>query len=820
MGWRSGIKMAITVCLFLSHASLVNAQVGTIIIIDQDTDPTTGISIDPGTGEPIFGTDPDPGNEFGGGSGGSSGGSSGSSGGGYTYGGGGSYGGGTQPAMTAVNPSMIPDIKCSLIDDHPYRDLAEAVNNLFNAVNPQDVCKTDPAAAPIFANSDSIRLAKDNVLAQWATLNGSGDPAMAKPFDSATFGTSLQSIVEGIQAIGSTVQTGLSPKCATALSKLDIIGKVGDIASAIAPYALLGAATHPGLAKIVLGAVGTGTVAKVMNSVGSKATMDMSTQINRRALMQNICEFFKIHRKLEFLNLVKATSIDAVLRDIQNDKEIKRSQLRDRLTQGGGNQKMLNLATFRDRTKAKIKLIDEQYRNDSKRYAETNFAKEAEGAEKCSIVKALLTDTSEKSLTKSVRKNIETALNVVEIQSKKIAKSKDKEGKDIVDTEFAPDGVAQTLLDSEKDLQIQFVKVKDTPSECAATAKAYMNNLARLLSRTYTTILVARERLKIISQADKAFSMFSIDEDRIEKEGEYKSKLARILTDMKQTGSFIDASEIEIQMNLLRTSLFEVSSGNFYSNAKSPAMAWLIEINNHYQRTIGNFNGNLAMLRSRLFHQKTETGKSQKPLQGLAQGSTAGFGLLFDKAVRGAKNSFVRWWKNDNLQTKSESDLQSVQSLEYVTAANYPKATQSHAYMCDNLKAITVDWTAAMDHWATQKLFCETIHEIKKSGIGQDITDHCFGQKDEDQKYWIKIPLLEQTRLGWIQGNAKKDALLVRSKLAELQCPNDDPSLQQPQPKKDGENGGSNDGNSGSSAISATNAPPAVTIEPKLDIFD
>lgn len=299
--------------------------------------------------------------------------------GGYNYGGSGGYGNPTgQPNMTGVDVSQMPEIKCALLEDRPYLDLTAAITNLRSHVNPQDPCLKDSNEFnSVYQNSESLKTAAASIVGMWHTTTpdmvAPGTTPVATIPDMNQFNQNLQALVSGFAKIGDTLgnTTFTNSKCGKKLSTSGILSAVGDVATAIAPFALLGASLNPqwslGL-KFVMGLTGAGSVAKIMSSMKRQSSMDMTNPQNRMAFLLNTCEYFRIQRKMRFFNLVKAGKINEMIQQINDLKRARYVVLtKKRGTFSAVQQETIGQVVVEQKRKfSELAVLEKQYQADSK----------------------------------------------------------------------------------------------------------------------------------------------------------------------------------------------------------------------------------------------------------------------------------------------------------------------------------------------------------------------------------------------------------------------------------------------------------------------
>ncbi len=230
------------------------------------------------------------------------------------------------PGMLAIPETMVPGIICPLVDSRPNPELMTAINQLFNYAIPFKNCRPENAnqLAELQAR---MKQSAEELKVTYGEVNSG--VANAGSIDLGKVDANIQNIVTGISSLGQMISKNPlanDPVCGQSDMKHgEIIKAMGNLVTSVAPYALLlasigsggvapaagaVAATKPLMAslakpvfKFILGAFAVGTVTNVYSDLLVNGTMDMRKPDQREALRQNLCEYYRIEQRLNFLKL-------------------------------------------------------------------------------------------------------------------------------------------------------------------------------------------------------------------------------------------------------------------------------------------------------------------------------------------------------------------------------------------------------------------------------------------------------------------------------------------------------------------------------------
>ncbi|MFN7262974.1 MAG: hypothetical protein ACK5UJ_04145 [Pseudobdellovibrionaceae bacterium] len=633
--------------------------------------------------------------------------------------------------MTGVETSGVPGMSCPLIDNRPHGELLAAVENLYRHINPVDQCQNNSEVEKMSRLAEQLRASGTSLNSMW----NNPEALVADPTRLSEFQRQMESMVSGMNLIGETLTNNslMNSKCGRQLmSGTGILQALGDLATSLAPFALLGASINPSWSvgiKLILGVTGAGSLSKILSEMNEKGTLDMRKPENRLAVLQNTCEFSKIAQRVRFLKLAQSGQIDQVTNELKMMKN--RTQ---RVMLSSASDKVMTLVQAREDIQGKLESARRQNRKDS---SELNaMMRQLQQAQDdmlyCTEARFLAANYDQED--QFPRTAVENFRMLIKNQGNQM-------------TQVQARLLAKELQFRERLMSIPEASLESRLNDCARSGKIYVEQLKQLVIATDETIKKHELSLNAQLMKDSDYASYQAKERAAVREIETLTKVGSILERLNQDNSVIDKSEMHTQMYLLKASLF--NSESFMR--KSPVFAWLQFSNEQFVRAAGRFEFEWNDMLNRAY-KMTEAGAGNYEQIIALSAATGGFVLMGNPLME----AIVR-------------DRKASQNLGNLTVKVAPVGTAQHADACQRLENTWLEWAAALDHLAAQDFFCKTIRNLVDGTVERKIVDHCYGDIGLDGRVNRKS-LISRNQTALVQKSFKNKAQIVSKKMKELSC--------------------------------------------------
>jgi len=634
-------------------------------------------------------------------------------------------------AMAGVATSGVPGMSCPLIDNRPHGELLAAVENLYRHINPIDQCQNNSEVEKMSKLAEQLRSSGASLNAMWKNP----DALVADPTQLSEFQRQMESMVSGMNMIGETLTNNslMNSKCGRQLmTGTGILQALGDLATSLAPFALLGASINPSWSvgvKVILGVTGAGSLSKILSEMNDEGVLDMKKPENRLAVLQNTCEFSKIAQRVRFLKLAQSGQIDLVTNEL---KMMKNRTQRVMLSQA--SDKVMTLVQAREDIQEKLEAARRQNRKDS---SELNamlrqLQQTQDDMLYCTEARFLAGNYNQED--QFPRTAVENFRFLIKNQGNQM-------------TQVQARILAKELQFRERLTAIPEANLEARLNDCARSGKIYVEQLKQLVIGTDETIRKHELSLNTQLMKDPEYATYQAKERAAVREIETLAKVGSILERLNQDNSVIDKSEMHTQMYLLKASLF--NSESFMR--KSPVYAWLDFSNEQFARAAGRFESEWNDMVNRAY-KMTEAGAGNYERLVALGAATGGFVVM-----------------SNPLMEAIMRDRKASQNLGNLTLKVAPMGTAQHTAACQRLENTWLEWAAALDHLAAQDFFCRTIRNLVDGSVEKKIVDHCYGDIGFDGKR-NRQSLISKNQTTLVQKSFKSRAQIVSQKMKELSC--------------------------------------------------
>lgn len=644
-------------------------------------------------------------------------------------------GGSQRPSQRDMKPiprSMISGATCPLTENRPHADLLEAIANLSRYVKPTPACANDADLSKVSNATVQMQSSAQNLMKMWENP----DILTADPTQLVKFEQGVQSFITNLNYIGETISNNdfMKSECGGKLMKgAGIVKAIGDLATAIAPLALLVAAANPGAGavKAVLGLTTFGSASKVLESIAKDQALDIENADNRTALLENTCEFSKIAQRVRFLKLAQSGQIQEVTNEIRLFKTNAYSRLQSAI-----NDRVNEMITIRDGIMKELTEASKISRADNlefKPIADAVRAKQLDDNLMCILGR---------NLAKSANNPKAFPLRAVENY------------KFLLNNQKTTSTAQSFLIDAEETFRGQLIEMATNKSirtqSCASISKSYIDAISRILTSTTATIKKHQAYVRSKMNSDKDMANYEDQEQAITQEVNNMTKIGNILERLNEDNSAIDKAEMNTQMNDLKRALFDGGRQYWVMPAPSPVRSWLEFMDEQFENSVIRLN---------------------KELSSLIKGACE---LTKSKCdSRSFQPSKEQMQMNDYQKQQLSQyliDVKAAQNLTNITPQIAPVGTRQHKVICQKLENTFLDWAASLDYLSAQNFFCQQIESLMDQSVEKGIKNHCFDEISFDGKRTLRKSVIRNQQNSLVSRGIKAKALLIQQKMNVLEC--------------------------------------------------
>ena len=638
-----------------------------------------------------------------------------------------------RPIMPSIGQGAFPNMTCPLTDNRPHKDLLQAVNNLAKVVVVTPECQNNSEMARIFQEAQRMQAASGVLTGLW------NDPSKLAQGGQAVnqFQTSLNDMMSSMNLLFGTFQNNgfLNSQCGQNLMTTSgVISSVADIVSSFAPFAMVGAAMNPSLKvalPYILGITGVGSLTKIFKNMRDQRSFQMDRPEHRQAVLDNVCEFSKISRRVRFLQMAQSGQIDLITSELSQYQLQNQSMLR-----GEFGSDVFELKKMQDKYQQRFHILDRQFSDLQTQITDLSNEMKSGGNDfTCSFVKALVSQPEEQNFSLAILTPFKEALGM---QQKVMV--------------FQSALITTEVMTRQRLMSLP----KQKSTECAEAAQTYVNTLDRMVKNGRQTLVSLNKSLLQQLNAHGAYRQFSQREESVMAEVRFLVKIRNLLEQLNLKNAVIDKVELEARVRDLRRGLFGDRQTGI-EGGPSPASAWLNFVWDEHFLSHNQFRLEFDdLVRDVLaatqtgqldFYQRDEKGQVKKDRWG--------------QPIR--RPSF-------ELSKGAVSDTLAAEQLHLITPKVAAPGSPNQAILCRRLESIWISWSASMDQLSAAQFFCDFISPYFDSRTESSLKRRCEGHRDVTGRALVRSEI--EDRLLKIKGtNSVKRAELVANKLEELQCP-------------------------------------------------
>jgi hypothetical protein len=700
---------------------------------------------------------------------------------------------GSRPGMLGITNSMVPGIVCPLVDNRPQVELMAAINNLFNYVLPDNNCYTEKDTASLQNTAIAMKTSGTYLTQLYRDINsGSVDPSSV---DLSTIQQNMGALISGLDQVGKIIinnPASNGSRCGQKnLQGGELFKAITDFVTSMAPFAIVlastlatsGAATPAALAAtsgtaattgaVAAGTAATGTVAagevagggtlismarpalkyilgtfalssagKIFYDMLDNKMIDMEKPDQREALLQNLCEYFRIKQRVDYLSLADMGKVDtatARLKVAQNNFNLLKKKS-DGLLALAYPKYVAQLSAIEDSMQSVLTQAQNSIRADkTEMVGITQFVNGAGNGSMCSLGRRLAKQATDSTLFPG--RTIQTYNSILQRQTRITT-----EQYSILDAETS----LRNSLNS-KDLAATSVKRQCAPgtncspnAACAEVVKDYIGNLNKMIADAEMKVRVLQSSLQQQLNKDPDFKDYKTVKQAVTKELMIRESTGKLVASLSGDNAAIVWSEINRQMEILKLALFAKNGWM----GTSPVLAWLESTSKQYRLSLNAYSKELDLLIAS------------------ARQATRSFQGNFKVQMKDGK---VRNMSPQEVDKQILTDIEAVNKLGVINAQMAPQGSPQRQTICQKLTNLNLIWHQTLGHLKAEKFFCENIKSMVDITAQSSITSFCFGNVNVITGQVYKKSGID-TNLDQLTKDYGPHASLIDAKFKELKC--------------------------------------------------
>lgn len=680
---------------------------------------------------------------------------------------------GSRPGMLGITNTMVPGIVCPLVDNRPQVELMAAINNLFNYVLPDNNCYTDKDTTSLQNTANAMKTSGTYLTQLYHDINaGTVDPSTV---DLTAIQQNMGSLISGLDMVGKIVVnnpasngsrcgeknlqggelfkavtnfvTSMAPFAIVLASTLASGGAAAPVAGAVSAGATGGAiataftAAKPAL-KYLLGTFAIGSAGKIFYDMLDNHMIDMEKPDQREALLQNLCEYFRIKQRVDYLSLADMGKIDSAgdrLKAAQYNFSLLKKKS-DGLLALSYPKHVAQLAAIEDDMQNILLQAQNAIRSDrAEMTGVTKFMNGAGNTSLCALGRRLAKQATDPSLFPG--RSIKNYNSILQRQTRITT-----EQYSMLDAESSlRDALNSNNLSANSGKRQCAPGTSCTPNAgCAEIVKDYIGNLTKMINDADSKVRVLQSSLQQQLNKDPDFKDFKTVKQAVTRELMIRESTGKLVASLSGDNATIVWSEINRQMDILKRALF---SKNGWLGT-SPVLAWLDSTSKQYRLSLNSYNQELNQLTlAARLATKTFTGNFTVQM----------------------KDGKIRRMSPAEVDKQIFDDIEAVNKLGVISAKLAPQGSPQRQMICQKLTNLNLIWHQTVGHLKAEKFFCENIRSMVDMSAQNSITDFCFGTVNMITGQVYKKAGIDNN-LASVTKDYGSKASLIDAKYKELQC--------------------------------------------------
>lgn len=529
--------------------------------------------------------------------------------------------------------------------------------------------------------------------------------------------------------------SSLNPACAQFQKKEGWIvaaTKLSDVASAIAPIAMMASVFIPAVAAVnkgllltgMIGLAGVSSMLSTFSESLDKGKLDMDNLMHRKLVLKSVCEYRKIRQNVDYINFINSGRSKIVdeskdlsdrIRKLEERFKKENPQLRDLV------EKYSKIRKKVDENKTKILVVQNRLRQ-----VEMALASISDPFSQCKLIYPIAKGDL---LFNSLNLPSETSTFDISKISVFAVIAGVKENQKRIVAEITAGGRPNDVLGRYK--------------ACGNEVDKWIENSSNLLKSLLKTNDAEIEILLTQLRKEPAFIQWSKDSFKLEKERQLFERVLIFMGPNQNSSTIVAEVDLNLQVESLEKLLMGKGSFSWKGRTKSLAGTWLSYILEKYEAGVYKFETSFKAMNMDVN------------------------GMAID-VLRGDKRLTVPQ------QSESKRVMSRHEGLANLNAKLVSKQTNPKAWENACLQLADLDSTAGSSkiYLKNVEYFCNFLESqnLKRPFVDDVIISICWGNLSVRHNVATTSQLQRIEKLSEQEGSFEKNISIVKSKLMELKC--------------------------------------------------
>lgn len=632
-----------------------------------------------------------------------------------------------KPGVSIMKDSGLKgDFRCNLFENSESASILDAINTLNQAVGSPSC---GGGAISVQSVQDNNKIISDTVTSLQGFLQ---NPETVQADSAAGIANSVDRAIRAANALATAfASSDLANKtCRERMSGGQVVLALNDIVNGLTPYALMAATMTGGTAAIpfiVGGSVITSTL-KSMNDILKENSTKINDSQVRHAIVENTCQFIRLDQKYKFLVKNRDEQIKKISLEIANSQRLFGTRIE------GLSKPLNNLVLRKNALSVTFSQIDDQLGN---------------AIAQIKMDKSFILGTTDE--TKICLAGIQLA-TLAQDQTSYVSTMLGSIDKAMYAYGSTSIVEAQTLKLSAKIASNNLMQFSNTQlatlnpdfSGCAKTAKSFVETIEQSADLSKRIVKLAEDNVDRELKNNQEYSRIQSRNFVLTQKKLQAQRIVGSLDNLQQYATIFTQAEIDTEMARLRAGLF----GQRIMGINSPVMAWFSYTQGLHNAAVKDFNTGLSKLQFRIYE---KTKSSNNPM------NNSLLGLLINKK-------------------QMDRDWESSKQLSLYKTSVFRPGTLEYTNSCRELQEVWTRWMTAIDQLSAVESFCSMIEPYVYDSRPEDIflVQMCRGGLKGYDAFGaasVSISDLQQLKQKLIKDGTSRSALLLKSKIDGLQCP-------------------------------------------------
>lgn len=635
----------------------------------------------------------------------------------------------TKPATPVVDNTntLGAEFQCPMFSTSPLNDIQNALTSIQTSVGAGNAECAKEVGVPIRQKSELIFKLVEEIQADkntWGENLENTSPIANEVYEKRIndLNEKMKKIITSTEEIYNLVENNIltNSKCAEQMTQLErVVFGVNDLIQGLAPIALKVVGTNPSAAPALPYVFGASLVSSGITALTSMANstkkLDLTKEANRRSLVQNVCNFIRMYRSVNYLQLAKERRIEELNSDFVKDMKLYLKSTRIispqlRKTLNAQQSLAKNLSPINQRLLSSREYLDS---------IDVQMTKNKSDLVACTIGHSML---------KNYKKQNGFPFHVLD----DVRALSQMSNSASITLDMQIDVFQSVQADIMQSLEQLGTSNSNNYKQCAGLTTTWVNELKKATETSESLIRMIRAQSDKMAKSNLEYASYMAEKEKMQAHEINKARLQKILDDMEANPTLarsIERTEISRKKNDVIEALF---SADTFSKDQ-PIKRWLVFQENSFNAMKNDFLRQFERLRTKQIDLAPSLGSS----------------------LTAAK-----------VQKRAEE----LKKLKYITYDTVMSGSEAHKLICRDIEIAYTRFTEAVDYLASIQYMCDMIKPVLyEPKVSSSLKKYCMDTITYNSQF-KSLATYKENILQLVK--YKDQAILLREKLKELQCQN------------------------------------------------